>query len=165
MKINPNEPAYQHDKIGRLKRMRKSTSMKDRILLRSEPIPESGCWIWIGALQTVGYGYLRVGNANLGAHRVSYEAFNGPIPKGLRVLHTCDVRECVNPSHLFIGDAADNSRDALCKKRIAAQKLTPDDVREIRASNGRNVDVARSYGITADHVWKIRTRRSWAWLP
>jgi hypothetical protein len=35
-----------------------------------------------------------------GAHRVSYEHYVGPIPKGLEIDHLCRVRHCVNPAHL-----------------------------------------------------------------
>jgi uncharacterized UBP type Zn finger protein len=34
------------------------------------------------------------------AHRVSYEAANGPIPEGLVIDHLCRVAACINPDHL-----------------------------------------------------------------
>ena len=34
------------------------------------------------------------------AHRVSYEMFIGPIPKGLTIDHLCETTDCVNPRHL-----------------------------------------------------------------
>ncbi|KKL07736.1 hypothetical protein LCGC14_2583030 [marine sediment metagenome] len=34
------------------------------------------------------------------AHRVAYEMFIGPIPKGLTIDHLCKVTDCVNPRHL-----------------------------------------------------------------
>ena len=51
------------------------------------------------------------------AHRFSYEHHIGPIPTGMFVLHRCDVRRCVNPAHLFIGDARDNLLDCIEKGR------------------------------------------------
>lgn len=48
-------------------------------------------------------------------HRLAYEAYVGPIPTGLHVLHKCDVRSCCNPHHLFVGTAKDNMQD--CKKK------------------------------------------------
>ena len=49
--------------------------------------------------------------------RVAWELFRGPIPEGLCVLHTCDVRHCVNPDHLFLGTKRDNSDDMIRKGR------------------------------------------------
>jgi hypothetical protein len=57
-----------------------------------------------------------------GAHVVSYEIHNGRVPAGLRVLHRCDVGMCVNPSHLFIGTAKDNTADMIAKGRFRPGK-------------------------------------------
>ncbi len=74
-----------------------------------------GCWLWRGRIQQIwGYGYLGKGSR---AHRVSYQLFKGVIPKGMHVLHSCDVRHCVNPDHLRIGTHAENMRDKMSKGR------------------------------------------------
>lgn len=51
------------------------------------------------------------------AHRVSYEIEHGDIPKGMHVLHRCDVRPCINPLHLFLGTNSDNIADSVSKGR------------------------------------------------
>mgnify|MGYP001572395295 CR=1 FL=1 len=78
--------------------------------LRSQciPVTESGCWLWLGhTSKTTGYGLvslkgkLESGKVD-GAHRVSYELFNGPIPEGFCIDHLCRVRCCINPDHLRV---------------------------------------------------------------
>jgi len=53
----------------------------------------------------------------VGAHRVSFEVFEGIDPGDLDVCHRCDVPPCINPHHLFLGTAQDNMRDCFQKGR------------------------------------------------
>lgn len=77
------------------------------------------CWLWTATLSNKGYGKIGVCNPRrvASAHRVAWELTHGPIPDGLWVLHKCDVRACVNPSHLFLGMAKDNTDDMNRKGR------------------------------------------------
>lgn len=89
-------------------------SLAERFDSKIERIPFSGCWIWTGrVMERNGYGTL---GRNL-AHRISWKLHSGPIPKGLYVLHRCDVSCCVNPEHLFLGTQLDNVRDMMAKGR------------------------------------------------
>lgn len=95
------------------------------VLARSIPVPESGCWIWLNGLCKNGYGLsckYSVGTSR--AHRASYMALVGQIPEGLFVCHTCDVRDCVNPDHLYLGTAADNMADVMNRKRHPLRNAT-----------------------------------------
>ena len=75
-------------------------NIKDRIERHSVQIPFSGCWIWTGADDNLGYGRIGMqGQARL-AHRISYQYFVGDIPKGLELDHLCRVTSCINPNHL-----------------------------------------------------------------
>jgi hypothetical protein len=49
---------------------------------------------------------------------MSYSVFVGPIPDHLHVCHRCDVRNCVNPDHLFLGTHTENMRDMTKKGRL-----------------------------------------------
>ena len=75
---------------------------------------KTDCWLWQGA-NSLGYGQLQFNGSVVGAHRVSWTIFIGPIPDGLSVLHKCDIKNCINPHHLFIGTNVDNSLDAMAK--------------------------------------------------
>lgn len=83
---------------------------------------DSGCWEWQGNRNQTGYGLFTVGGRRSGmvAHRFSYDRFVASIPDGLKVLHRCDNRRCVNPAHLFLGTQLDNMRDASQKGRIVS---------------------------------------------
>jgi hypothetical protein len=87
------------DPRRRLHKLPPSTSLVDRVLLRGRA-DESGCWIFGGAVDSGGYGMIRMGALNIRAHRVTYEAVNGPVPADLHVDHLCRVRACCNPEHL-----------------------------------------------------------------
>ena len=76
------------------------------------------CWNWMGAIGSTGYGFIRCGKNVKMAHRVSWEIYFNKIPKNKCVLHRCDNRKCVNPSHLFLGTKKDNVMDAIRKKRV-----------------------------------------------
>ena len=80
-------------------------------------IDTAGCWIWSGRRYPSGYGYMNVGQTNIGAHRLSWRLMRGPIPEGLFVLHKCDVMACCNPNHMFIGTQKANMQDKIAKGR------------------------------------------------
>jgi len=60
---------------------------------------DSDCWTW-GSTDRKGYGRFSVHGEFILAHRFSYEAFVGPIPRRREIDHTCFNRACVRPAHL-----------------------------------------------------------------
>jgi hypothetical protein len=101
------------------------------------------CWLWKGKdnfnkkTGKGGYGTYFLNSTRISAHRFAYMISIGPIPNGLCVLHKCDVRRCVNPSHLFSGTLLDNNRDMFRKGRGSnpprwSTISTPEEVRQIR---------------------------------
>jgi hypothetical protein len=97
--------------------LRAIPTLRERFDANWEPVPECGCWIWTGSHASNGYGRVLLCKGGVSAHRVSYELNVGPIPPGLRVLHKCDTRSCVNPDHLFLGTTQDNATDMARKDR------------------------------------------------
>lgn len=135
-------------------------------------MPQLGpCWLWTGAHREAWYGMLSRGGHSAsagmyGAHRLSWEMANGPVPPGLNVLHHCDTPLCVRPVHLFLGTHEDNVADRVAKKRSRGpSKLTREQVEEIKRlrTGGMMVkDVASRFGVVPSTIVHIMKGRSWA---
>lgn len=138
-----------------------------------------GCWEWTGFRDPRGYGRLTIPQGDgryipVLAHRLSWELFRGPIATGQHICHKCDNPSCVNPEHLFLGDAAANSADKIAKGRMrygtskgekhGCSKLNEQQVREIRASEGPSRIIAEKYGISGRQVRDIRAGNVWKHL-
>ena len=126
---------------------------------------DRGCVLWAGAKTAGGYGNFR----SVYAHRIAYELVHGAVPAGKLVLHHCDTRLCVNPKHLFVGTAAENTADMLMKGRGVRgrhvnAKLNQVQVLEIRSAKGTQQEIADRYGIKRQTVGMIRRRAAWGWL-
>lgn len=133
------------------------------------PEPNTGCWLWTGYRGK--YGTVSVGNRSVSAHRRAYGLAKGPIPPGMYVLHRCDLPGCVNPAHLFLGTAADNSRDMVRKGRSTfgerhhGAKLTEAEVQLIRnepRTRGSGRRLAQRFGVTPTTISAIRNGESWS---
>ena len=136
------------------------------------PEPNSGCWIWLGAVSNWGYGVVyplgRRGKQHR-AHRLIYELHRGPIPNDLLACHKCDNTQCVNPDHIFLGTHSENAQDRSKKGRNADQKgekgnnsrLDWSDVKAIRASNLSNKALATLFSVNASQISRIRSGKRW----
>ena len=124
------------------------------------------CWEWQGGTTPLGYGVITVHYKKWIASRYSWFLANGPIPEGAFICHHCDNPPCVNPAHLYVGDAKTNGQDASERGRIRTgmERLTIEQVREIRRLNSEGVnysELGRRYGIHHTHARDICVGKRW----
>jgi hypothetical protein len=143
----------------------KKAYCSDECRFMAHVVKTDDCWLWKGALNRNGYGKLSFGNnKSATAHRVSYKIFKGSIDNDLFVCHMCDVRNCVNPDHLWLGDHNENMIDMLDKGRKYT-RLTPDDVLKIRSLYERKDHSKQKlqvmFNISWGHLNDIIRRKVW----
>jgi hypothetical protein len=141
------------------------------------------CWLWVRGKYAQGYGCLYwypAAKNRMKAHRASWIIHFGQPPVGLRVLHRCDNKSCVNPDHLFVGTQKDNMHDCMkkgrfhfpinlirhkqCGARCPNAKLTDSIVVQMRRerSNGHTyAEIAPKYGVTKECVSLVCRRLTW----
>lgn len=158
--------------------MAKKGSGKGYLWILEQSKREHGneCVLWPFSLDAYGYGQFGYNGRTYKAHRFSYELNRGPIVNDLHVCHTCDVRNCVNPAHLFLATNAENTADKMAKGRYGTgqgappgeghgrSKLRNEDVLAIRASSEKIADIAARYGVSYSHVWRLRHGYNWVHL-
>jgi|ERR1051326_4475122 hypothetical protein len=119
---------------------------------KSYTVAENGCWIWNKRLSARGYGRVKMAGAGktTHAHRVAFILTKGEIPNGMRACHKCDNPPCINPDHIFLGTAWDNTQDMLrkgrhwvhCGESHGMSKLTAESVKRARIAYATNHSLA-----------------------
>lgn len=92
----------------------------------------------------------------------------------LQILHRCDVRNCINPKHLYAGTPMDNVRDMINRKRDRKAcgedksiKLTWKDAMQIRRRYkfgrkfGNKKALAKEFGISGQMAYDIAMGKWW----
>jgi hypothetical protein len=96
----------------------------------------------------------------------------GAIPKGQPVLHHCDVRHCIEPTHLYLGTQLDNMRDMAARGRAnrptggknGRALLDIKDVQNIRASEKKAAELSKVYNVSRQCIHAIKTGKTWKHL-
>ncbi len=128
------------------------------------------CWPWLGKRNYKDYGEFYFNGIRYRAHRFSYAVFNGPVPVGKYVCHICDNPCCVNPKHLFLGDASTNAIDAFKKNRRPQAKLNTEAVKVIkwylkyRPKRGLALKLANLYGVGRSIISEIQNEHIWTFV-
>lgn len=147
-------------------------STKDFICSRIEYDTNGGCWLWSGAMHNTGYGYLYDDNRKtITAHRASYKIFKGPITKGMHVLHSCDIRCCVNPNHLRLGTDQDNVNDMMLRNRVCRgashpkAKLNDEKILKIidlfNTTEMSQTEIAQKFNVSRSLIQGIYEGKKW----
>lgn len=134
------------------------------------------CWLWYGSTFAAGYGRIRRGKITRSAHREAYELTFGKFPEAAMICHRCDNPRCVNPRHLFIGDALSNNRDRQRKgrngdtrgERHPYAKLNNAAIRIIRARRAAGEilkNIARDFNVTPQTIHYAARGDTWRHLP
>lgn len=147
--------------------------LRSRVQIVEGPL-DTDCWLFTGAQNLQGYGQIKHKQLQIGAHRFSWEAYKGPIPEGMCVLHACDVKPCCNPDHLFLGTNWDNTQDAIAKGlyRVVGEdnpsaKLTEAQVSQIKTMLNDGVsykEIAMQFTISPSLVQTIKVEKIWYWV-
>lgn len=159
--------------INPVKRRNKTTRLESPLLrfLDKVSFGTGDCWYWRASIDPIGYGTIGTSKA----HRFSWRLFKGEIPAGISVLHKCDIRNCVNPDHLFLGTQKDNMADCARKGRMntwdhpgeknPSAKLTNEEVLEMRKlfDDGMSPkEIAKEFGVSVMTAFRAATKRSWS---
>lgn len=157
-----------------LRQPTQSLTREQRFIMRVA-VHENGCWNWTGGIsQPTNYGIFSWdAGYQMSAHRASWMLHHGMIPAGLKVLHKCDNRHCVSPTHLRLGTQQENIDEMHAKgrarkavgERASKAKLTAQQVIEIRRLHAEEglgcTRLGRRFGVTEQNIMAIVNRQSW----
>ena len=148
-----------------------ATEWKALVEARTEYEPNTGCWLWAGPADRLGYGRVHLAGFTLLAHRASYYAARGDLP-ALDILHACDTPACVNPDHLRPGTHQENMDDRGRRGRSSGgdlkgedcpwSKIGPAQVRAIRSERRPARIAAPEYGISTVQFYRIKRKERWS---
>lgn len=146
-----------------------------RLLAKIDRRGDDECWPWKGYINKKGYGMFSLNGKMTTAVRavvllikgehLTYDRWRrdrgprgkGPVGARREVRHLCNKPICCNPAHVEYSNHSQNVLDSVSVGTYKGnQKLTPADYTAILASSDKGVALAKKFGITRWHVYKIR---------
>ena len=142
---------------------------RNRFLRHINKNTTNGCWEWTSAKTKSGYGLFSIRGSQKYAHRIAYKEYVEDFDNTLFVCHKCDNPSCVNPAHLFVGTAKENSRDMVMKQRnifvyhpkgkeLPFCKLDESQVKDVKSLRAKGISlkqIANMFNISESMVSKI----------
>lgn len=132
----------------------------DDLLAKAIPEPNSGCMLWLGAINQFGYGRVGIKGRRTVAHRAVYEMACGPVPDGLDLDHLCRVRCCVNPAHLEPVTRQVNAARGICGKVTAARQRSKTHCPHGHAYGGENLFITNEGHRECRTCMRARSQRT-----
>lgn len=123
---------------------------------------ETPCILHKGCTLPNGYGQVRREGKTWLAHRWAAHIAHGPSSQVVR--HKCDVRACIEPTHLEYGTQGQNLSDRKDHGHVY-RKLDRLNVKDIktRIERGESLaSIARLYGVSDTMVRHIKGGRQWS---
>lgn len=133
--------------------------MEERFWSKVHKRGTSECWNWQASLNSDGYGHMYEKDRLHKAHRISWQLHYGPIITQQQVLHSCDNRKCVNPSHLKLGHHKQNMRDMTLRGRLVrGAKL------DQKLAEARRAERERCAQAVCNYVGKCNSNKCPCWI-
>lgn len=122
----------------------------------AETVAREDCWTYLGPFSWTCVGVPYGNYRGKRAHRLSYEAYKGPIPEGLVLDHLCRNTVCINPDHLEpvtikenimrgISFSVINSKKTACPKGHAYDEIVKQNNRRVRSCSECRLKRVRAY--------------------
>src|SRR5947207_803893 len=121
------------------------------------PVDIDDCWLWKGPFTSNGYGAFSCLGFTFKTHCLSYLIFKGELDPDLGVLHTCHVRKCLNPFHLYLGNQKRNMMDAYASGR-RKYKFTleqAEEIRKLHKEGYKDHQIAKKFNISKARVHDV----------
>lgn len=153
---------YAHGDVNYYKRIPADMPLEDRLKHVGWDVDDNDCWIWRKPAPEYSDGHvtLKYRGKRIGVHRLAWVAWRGPIPDGKQLNHHCDVPNCINPDHLYLGTQQDNIQDMVDRGRTrSARALTREQVFAIldtyATGDYTQVEVELRFGIKGGSVSRM----------